>query len=167
MKAPILGIITIFFLQLGFVAYQKAEQVLDLTYQPVAPIRTGSIGAADVDITYGRAGVGDEDQTMPGKMPLVRSQTSRYGHAAAVRRRASRPRPFFEPAREASPDDFRAVVITYRKPKKEQSAAPQATVAISDGPSSDKKKKKSFLAKTGGVIKKPYDWIKSIGSVFD
>lgn len=164
MKGPILGILTIFFLQLGFVAYQGAEATLNLAYTPINPIRSPRLAVADLneiddlDTTVETISGSRDDISEPGI-------SARPSTAAFARRTNKKIRPTFEPDRQASSDVFTATVITYRKPAESRIKSEPKPVEL-PGPLPESPKR-SFLSKTAGVIKKPYKWIKSVGSAFN
>lgn len=163
MIKPILGILAVFFAQLAFVGYIYLEQPLD----------TASI--SPIAILGPPLSIFDSE---PDTVVLKRSS----GPASAIpvnRKAAAEPvviaakRSIRQPSRNSGYqiDHLVAfqkpVVITYRT---EYPAAASSVSRESDGrdftasPKLPSNEKKSLLSKALPVIKKPYDWLKAIGS---
>lgn len=139
MKKPILGIIAVFCLQLGFIAYTAFDLPVDFaSVPPVARATAKSV------------------QLETGLDPIV---VVRSGGPVAIERvrhdpGSTRVSPTARRARKPQPDQN---ITATRQPPRER----PRTEYPGGVP-----EKRSFAAKVMPVIKKPYDWAKAIAGIF-
>lgn len=172
MRGPILGIIAVFMLQLGVIGYGTISRFFDASAE-VAAVFTPSqplaeLSELDFDI-----------DTAPAADTLVFNQTVDAPEVANVR--TARRLTTVRPAIRTFETDFRPVTITVPTPSPYTFAvfepqAPQTETLMTQASepngvnhetsarSVDIRRKRGFLAKTFTVIKKPYDWMKVVGS---
>jgi len=170
MKRIILGIFTVFALQLGFIVYSAMDRPMD-GLAAVNALPTTQLAIADIPDTQGALDLFDTspDRNATGEI-VAASTTAPNRRPSGLRRSRNRT--------TANPDsrtvDFEPVVIAYQKhpaikfrTEYPQTAAPPSVPAnhqLSAKAVARPEKKKSFLAKSAAVLKKPYDWLKAIGS---
>jgi len=173
MKKPILGIIAVFCAQLAFIGYTFLDRPIDTaSVSPVAKFSTPT-AAFDPDDTIMVVRSGGPEIAQPEIMRAAANPT-----ATVAKRSGTAPRKNYF---ERSPDFVaiqKPVVITYRTGTPivfrseypiEATPSPQAddrgyTASTEIYRAKPYKEKKSFASKTLPVLKKPYDWLKTIAS---
>ncbi len=168
MKLPILGIIIVIFLQLGFTAYNALDRPME-SLSLVKAVRVGNIPVAELpDDLVVNADFYDE--VRPRFRYMIRDFTISSANVRNNRRPASQVVfsntviriPAAKPLRlqtVAMEKPWESTVITYPKPI--HSGRESENLAFAAERSSEKK---SFVAKSVSVMKKPYGWIKALGS---
>ena len=170
MKLPLLGITTILLLQLGYTAYNALDRPLSSLY-PVSHIAIG---------TEPPAVLADESDTALDSYTVVRADVRQMNDRSINFARSERRRQT-EPAPQKVIFRNTVIRIPYAKPLTPQLVAmrrswnadlpkqPQpmrpgserVSFVLSTNRSSEKR---SFASKSVAVLKKPYDWIKTLGS---
>ena len=169
MKKPLLGIFAVFCLQLGFIAYnaiipaEGSPMNVDEVATTAAPLPVFS----DLDFV----------SSVPVSAPELTSDPE-----APRAQRSGVPRPRSASVKNNDfrvfQTDFKSVSITVPKPSpftfavREPStrteypttAAPERTPAAYEVRTLERRKKRNFFAKSLAVVKKPYDWLKAVGS---
>jgi hypothetical protein len=172
MKGPVLGIAAVFILQLVVIGYGTASRFFD------APVEIGSVATSsqplphisdadfvefELDVTV-NAGVEESDDLRPVPAKASSSRTIAKG-----------------PGVRTFDIQFKPVTINVPKPSSYTFAAYEPSQPSTEFPrtqASDRepvtyeisaktmavRRKKSFFSKTFSVIKKPYDWMKVVGS---
>jgi hypothetical protein len=167
MKLPILGIVTIVFLQLGFTAYNAMDRPLASLYtvqrvptgsDPLAVLPDESDGALD---SYAVVRSGLRDRSVNFSPADVRRRPRPAEKAVMFRNTVIR----IPPARSLMPQ-----LVAMQKPW-DSAAIKQSQPMRSGGESENfplpvdrSSEKRSFASKSASVLKKPYDWIKALGS---
>lgn len=173
MKGPILGIVAVFLLQLGVIGYGTISRFFD------APVEVGSIAVpaqplamlSDLDFVEGDiVAVGEQGVFSP-------TLVSARGTAAVRPRSITDKRPGFR----SFDTDFRPVTITVPTPSPHTFAVYEPPPSRTEYPltqASDRvpvsfeisaqgtkvRDGRGFFSKTLNVIKKPYVWVKAVGS---
>ena len=167
MKPTILGIILVVLcLQLGFIVYSAVERQMD-TLVAVNEISTASVANADIPETWDNLDLLHTDADREIDDEVVAASAKRtIRRPSGTRRSLNRI--------VASPVNFEPVVIAYKKlPAVEfHTEHPQNLPASTEPPTysfpaksaSRPEKRRSFLLKSVAVLKKPYDWLKAVGS---
>jgi len=166
MRKLVLGIIALIAVQFAFVTYtillkSSAELVDDLAMAQPVPYMPDLV---KIDPLVDSTGLVTEPETVIRPVEPDNPKTNRIVPTVPERTakrqgspetRGSKAAFVPAPADTASPGDFESVVIRYNR-----------NPSVSDCESRDapKTKKRSYLAKAGPVIKKPWDWLKAIGS---
>ena len=187
MKKLILAISGVFCLQLGFIAYHASDPSAETSFLVIDERATdrslkGNVAEPfvdDVDIAefepemLDEAPDIDDTERYIDQRPEIVPQTARY-----VRRKRPALNTFVS---QNTADDLRPVNVTYSVYQpvefKTQSARPRTEYprAIADqapqayemnAKIASKPKKRNFFGKTFAVVKKPYDWLKAVGSTF-
>jgi hypothetical protein len=161
MTRLVLGIIGIFALQLGFIAYQSIDRRFGMVHSAMGE-RTGEIvRVADIStpdsIIYPAPADWFESEVPPR---LEKSAAIRRPAATAVAvHRTPRQRLRSLPDRSEAAL-FRPVIIRYgdgsSKDYKPDQPSPVEKLS--------RKEKRSFFAKAMPIVKKPYNWLKALGS---
>ena len=164
MTKLVLGIIAVGLLQVAFVAYTHLEQPLTVAMLPEQPEAGAEVVPSLIPETPVPSATDDTEwEATPTKAryPPEESQETRdqvlaskpttNSRAVDVGRVAG-----FDRERTARPGDFSTVVISYTGSRAESSAC--------DIPSTPKPKNRSLMAKAAPVVKKPWEFIKAIGS---
>ena len=170
MKLPLLGIITIVVLQLSYTAYNALDRPLASLY----PVRHIAIGAEPLAV------LADESETNLESYGVVRADVRQMnGRDVHFSRAGLRRQP--EPAPQKVIFRNTVIMVPYAKPLTTQMVATERSrdttvpkqplpmrsggeaksFALSARQSSEKR---SFASKSVAVLKKPYDWIKTLGS---
>jgi hypothetical protein len=173
MRKLVLGIIAVGLAQFAFVNYLDLQSPIELAVAPVQKYPP----AANPDLNLLESPT-DSAVTMPDPPELVsRPRPRRTGtnlRAASVPEQAAKlddpvvihipePSAYRAPIQTAAPPEFQSVVIRYNgKPETSDCGAPD--IPKPRKPSFIEPKKRSFIAKAVPVIKKPWDWIKALGS---
>jgi hypothetical protein len=172
MKGPVLGIAAVFILQLVVIGYGTASRFFD------APVEIGSVATSSQPLPHisdadfvefelddnVNAGVKERDDLRPVHVKASRSRTIAKG--SGVRTFDTQFRPVtinvpkpssytfsaYEPSQPRT--EFPLTQASDRDPVTYETSA--KTMAV--------RRKKSFIAKAFSVIKKPYDWMKVVGS---
>jgi len=164
MSKLVLGIIAVGLLQVAFVAYTHLEQPLTVAMLPEQPeagaealpslITETPVSRATDDperaVTLSKTQFSWEESSVTSERVLA-SKTSTNSRAVDAGRDVG-----FEPERSARSGDFNTVVISYTGNRAESSEC--------DTPSTQKPKSRSLMAKAAPVVKKPWEFIKAIGS---
>ena len=163
MKLTILGILAVLCLQFGFIVYSAIERQMD-TLVALNEIPTASVANADVPETWDSLDVLDTDREI--KSDVVAASEKRVIRRPSGPRRANKIM--------AAPVNFEPVVVAYQKlPAVEFGTEHPQNLPTSSEPASNQphaevvpqpEKKRSFLSKSAAVLKKPYDWLKAVGS---
>ena len=174
----VFGIIAVVCIQLAFVAYTMLQSPLELALGPVNAGSRPEIADArqfdeieyygvfepeseDIDVRRAPKRSVDRDLAADRPIPTVKSLRS---EAVSQRRPAFNPSPrqftprYSNTPRAASPSDFKTVVIRYD----DSSRIPDC-----DKLSTPKPRKRSLAAKAAPVIKKPWEWMKTVASKFN
>lgn len=171
MKWPIFGILAVFLLQLGVIGYGSADRyfaadpdvaAIAIPFDELPTVTDRDLETLDPnppDLVSGPLVAQNTSQAI-----RTRSSVSRKG---VVRTFDTDFRPVTIRVPEPSPYTFAVL-----EPEPQRTERPKSVAASEFGdvlkPTSarivEKKKKRSFMAKTFSVIKKPYDWMKAVGS---
>ncbi|MFT3743890.1 MAG: hypothetical protein QM785_06295 [Pyrinomonadaceae bacterium] len=186
MKKLILAISGVFCLQLGFIAYHANDPSAETSFLAIDERATDRSLKGNVAVPFvesaeiaefepeflDEAPDVDESERYFDPRPDFTPQTARY---------TRRKRPALNTFVQNTNDDLRPVNVTYSVYQpvefKTQSARPRTEYprAIADqapqtyemnAKIASKPKKKNFFGKTLAVVKKPYDWLKAVGSTF-
>ncbi len=160
----VLGIIAVGLLQVAFVAYTHLEQPLTVAMLPEQPEAGAdalpSLNTEPLDL---RATDNTERPATPTRARLSREKSSDSPGQLLVSKPTTNSREVragrvagFERERSARSGDFSTVVISYSGNRAESPAC--------DIPSTAKPKNRSLMAKAAPVVKKPWEFIKAIGS---
>ncbi|HVF47859.1 MAG TPA: hypothetical protein VNA17_09865 [Pyrinomonadaceae bacterium] len=160
MTRLVLGIIAVFSLQVAFMTYQSIDRWFGSVGSTVGEVTAELLPIAEVAI----ADVAEEPA--PGKptelkKPGYLAKTERRRRAqlafTAVRKTPVAPR---HPVRDQAAADMKPVVIEYKGPPRKTYGS-EHIAARSDRP---RPEKRSFFARTLSIVKKPYSWLKAVGS---
>lgn len=173
MRGPVLGIAAVFVLQLGVIGYGTASRIFD------APADVSSITTAAQPLPLiTDADFNEFEPDALNHERFAETETYRAAYARATRGRATT-------ARNAGvrnfPTEFRPVTINVPSPSPYTFAAyePQQSRTeypltqasdrdpvnyVASAKASSVRQKRGFFVKTLSVIKKPYDWMKAVGS---
>jgi hypothetical protein len=156
----ILGIIIILGLQASFQVYNAVERT-DIAFASIERISEPQL--APFSRPVAAAEVPETGVDLPRSSALARPQVTLARHSAPVRS-AARLTTFASAVKSPRP---RTQTVERRAPALPQStavaASKQTRPRLYDGPSVDRDQdgKGSFVAK---VVKKPYEWLKTVGS---
>ena len=177
MRKLILGILAVFCVQFAFVIFTALQSPLEVAVAPIfsdpkteiphfEPAETAD--ADDVDAgspeaedsaAAAESRAADERFMAPSRRPRPAArpaviESGSPGFQAAEKRSAQ----YFTTERESAAGLYETVVISYDR-----------SPAISDCEMKEtpKTKKRSYIAKAAPVIKKPWEWIKAVGSKFN
>ncbi len=175
MKRPVLGIIAIFCLQLGFVAYTAVERSFDRLIV-VNEVTSDTNPIADTTAIL----IESESQNA-GSIRVTNRVKSKEITVSTPRRRTN-----IRPAGDALVSVKKILKVPVPRPvnRMPQSVAvqmPSKTRTLTEYPDSmllddksknskdstlhvQKKENKSLISKSVSIIKKPYDWLKALGS---
>ena len=163
MKLPILGIIIVIFLQLGFTAYYS----LDRPIESLVAVRAVTIGTNSIASTHNNP----DDESF--------RSTDRIENSISALNIRNNKRPAginwissnkqipasrttnIVPRFVAAQKPLESITITYPKPNP---TSGESENNLSTARLVAKPEKRSFVAKSVSVMKKPYDWIKALGS---
>ncbi len=170
MKKPIIGIIAVFLLQLGVIGYGSVERYFDAD-PDVAAIPTPNDALPTItDVDLETAAPIEVNSVAE---PLVAQSLS---HGTRPRSSASRKsvirtfetdfRPVTIKVPEPSPYTFAVLEPEPQRTEYPKAVASERSEILKPASAriAEKKRKRSFMAKTFSVIKKPYDWMKAVGS---
>ena len=165
MQKIVVGIIAVFFVQVGFQIYSAVSRTnYAYTSATIDPLFTpGSLDRSAVPPYLGnlyRSSLPSEKAETPrprSEEPIEYQARSPYQPVQAVKRGSRRP----EVLRSAAigPD----IVITIAPPVRPAYSPTNAIVSSSV----KREKKRSFLSKSLHVLKKPYDWLKAVAMKLD
>lgn len=173
MRGPILGIITVFMIQLGVIGYGTISRFFDAAAEvaavstPDQPLATLS----DLDFVDVSPEPEGDRFVLPRNVnapasAAVRTSRRQVATRSAIRTFETDFRPVKISVPTPSPYSFAAfepqAPLTETSKTQASEAAPLNYVASSR--SVDVRNKRGFMAKTFTVIKKPYDWMKAIAS---
>lgn len=174
MKGKILGIITIFFLQLGFIGYTQVTTLFDASTE-IGALSSPENPLAEIsDLDF----VDVEDSEVEPVYAKANNAPYHRNATLAVRKTYSK-----RPAFRTYDTDLDAVSIevprspgytfaSYTRPEPKRRAYHEETLrsepAKIEEPvrvhTVERRKKRSLASKTFAVIKKPFDWMKALGS---
>ena len=175
MKKFILGIIVVFFLQFGFVAYHATNRDIAAVKKIAGEVNSGS-DLLMLAITNSQA---DPEVALLDQEFFI--QTADFPTGESIKPREFR-RTFISKGIDQNAKSIKAVhrakvirdqhLVASHKPvkrpgnkdgssKKRMHFPPDDLVAVDQEPDH---KGKSFIAKALPIIKKPYDWLKALGS---
>ncbi|MEQ1606043.1 MAG: hypothetical protein ABL999_14360 [Pyrinomonadaceae bacterium] len=185
MKKLILAISGVFCLQLGFIAYHASDPAAETSFLVIDERATDrSLKGNVVEPFVGNAEIAELDPEFLDEAPetdeVERYVDPRPGFPPQTATYIRRKRPALNTfVSQNTADDLRPVSVTYNVYRpvefKTQSTRPRTEYprAVADqAPQSfemnakiaSKPKKKNFFGKTLAVVKKPYDWLKAVGS---
>ena len=165
MRKPILAIIAIFCLQAAFITYMNRPPA-ELALAPEFPAAVDEVVGDLVDLRFMTESSIPE---LPEPAAVVASEVgqprsdpssitvARQGHKKAGRYRTASKDPVPKGSRRGNDDAFNDVVITYVR-------SAETTDCEGDA---EKSQKSSLLAKAAPIVKKPWGFLKSIGSKFN
>jgi hypothetical protein len=172
MRKLVLGIIALVAVQFAFVTYMMVLQPpVDVARTETRhdPVRTDAVNGPAEAEPLESPELPESDAAAPIAEPTHTRQISVASNASNAHQRVAKPvrpstrrvaRPAFDaaPSRPAGPEEFRSVVISYnRKPSASDCEAPAV-------PATTAPAKRADVAKTVPVFKKPWKWIKALGS---
>jgi hypothetical protein len=187
MKKLILAISGVFCLQLGFIAYHANDPAAETSFLVVDERATDrSLKGNVVEPFVGDVEVAEFEPEFLDEAPetdtIERNIASRPDLSPQTATYVRRKRPALNSfVSQNTADDLRPVSVTYNVYQpvefKTRSTHPRTEYprAIADqapqtfemnAKIASKPKKKNFLGKTLAVVKKPYDWLKAVGSTF-
>ncbi len=177
MRKLVLGILAVFCLQFAFVIFTTLQSPLDVAVAPIYFDPRTEIPSFEPAVTVGTE---DAESILPESEDAVASvepaaadekfiAPSRRSRSAVrsvaiegekplVEAPEKRPARYFTSDSESAAGVYETVVISYDR-----------SSAISDCEMNEtpKAKKRSYIAKAAPVIKKPWEWIKAVGSKFN
>ena len=164
MTKLVLGIIAVGLLQVAFVAYTHLDQPLTVAMLPEQPEAGAEVVPSLIPETPVPSATDDPEwEATPTKARFSRDEGRDSRDQVLVSRTSTNSRAVeagpvagFERERSARSDDFSTIVISYTGSRAESSAC--------DIPSTPKPKNRSLMAKAAPVVKKPWEFIKAIGS---
>ncbi|MEP6704000.1 MAG: hypothetical protein ABJB34_04280 [Acidobacteriota bacterium] len=165
MKGPILGIIAVFCLQLGFTLYTAIDREIG-EMVAVGEIRDGTTLLANLDQDYD---VPESLISAPASQrPVLYSRPTFVSSKRSEKLPASRS-VTFEPvliAYQKYPEiKFKTETPRVTPPVVSEAKTFQASAEVRTGTvTRTKREKRSFFSKSVAVIRKPYDWLKAVGS---
>ena len=175
MRGPIAGIIAVFMLQLGVIGYGSATRYFDESAE-VAAVRLPaadlpSVSDSDVEISepvlpqqFEFAEIGNPVTPKPANGNV---RAAEHGNRSiGLRTFDTDFRPVTIRVPEPSPYTFSVIEPEPQKPAEAKPVASERPDILKPASARVvvKKHRRSFMSKTFAVIKKPYDWIKAIGS---
>ena len=177
MRKLVLGILAVFCVQFAFVIFTALQSPLDVAVAPIdpdiitenpvfEPAKTPDAVDADTslpepDVTVAAAELkGNNDRFVApsrrsrslARPVAVETETSR------VQAAANRPSRYFTDSSESAVGVYETVVINYDR---------NPVLSDCEMNETPKAKKRSYIAKAAPVIKKPWEWIKAVGSKFN
>ena len=155
MKWPILGIIAVFCLQLGFTAYNAIDRPIEMLVA-VNAIPVGALSVADVtdlSVSYDEGEVAATTRNIRPALATFASAKKAFSVSAAHE-------PDRAPQLVASNKPFETVTIKYSR----AGAIGSDSEKFKPTNALPQQEKRSLVAKSVAVIKKPYDWLKALGS---
>lgn len=164
MSKLVLGIIAVGLLQVAFVAYTHLEQPLTVAMLPEQPeARADVLPSLITETPVSRATNDFEREATPTKARYSWEESQDTRDQVLASKPTTKPRAVdagsitgFERERSARSGDFSTVVISYTGSRTES--------PVCDTPSTQKPKNRSLMAKAAPVVKKPWEFIKAIGS---
>lgn len=162
MKHLVLGILVVFCLQLGFNAYNAIDRQ-GATLVAINEVTSGTNPVANVfDISNDDRFLNGDNVEYVSDQPALWTRGRRAGFVpvkAVLFLKKGVPTANESPVSMQKP--LKNITITYQRPTQAATAvktsAPSAAVAAYT-------EKRSFASKSVSVIKKPYDWLKAVGS---
>ncbi len=159
MRRPLLGIIVVFCLQMGFIAYTAINRPIE-TLMPVKEIASETNTIADApDIPDGTEVLNDKDSSGVSRKRIVTETL--ISSRKVVRAPASRPI-YRVPQMVASQKPVKTRLKT-EYPQPTPFTTESKNYPLSARVVSRSEKKSFFLSKSVAVFRKPYDWLKAIG----
>ena len=161
MKRPVFGIIAMFCLQLGFIAYNAIDRPSDALVA-VNEVVSGTNPIADVPNILN--GVDDEEFSVspPESRKSRRPNVAAFVYIKHIAK-VSTTRPINAAPQYVALQKPLETTIRIEYPK----AMPIVSKSENYQPSSPiapRSEKRSFVSKSFSVLKKPYDWLKALGS---
>ena len=178
MKGWVFGIVGVFCLQAGFIALTAIDRPFE-TMVAVNEVTSGAhpvadtIGFADADEFTVYESEPGTDELLGESISFSTPATRKVKRVRTVQRARKR----FVKTPQAQPVNFEPVIIAVRKHPpikfKTEYARFEPVPRVSDPKEESvharpvsKPAKKSFASKSIAVLKKPYDWLKALGSKF-
>jgi len=168
-KQTMLGILVVLCMQFGFIVYSAVERPLD-PLVAVNEIPMLSVANADVPETWDGLDLLDTnpDREVGGDVAFASAKRT-------IRRPSGTRRSLNNIV--TGPVNFEPVVIAYQKlPAVEFRTEYPQNLPVSSKPANYQlpaktvplpERKRSFLSRSAAVLKKPYDWLKAVGSRLD
>jgi hypothetical protein len=168
MKKLILGIVLVGIIQFAFVVYTQLQAPLKLDVAAVqfeaAPLTVAPPNISDPAPSYEPVKISDNSG--------LRSASQRSGANTSAVKRSKRINSEF--AAKTYGSKFDSVNFTQQKPARSKDLTSLAVsyrdsrpAADRDCPDDEIRPKRSFVAKAAPVVKKPWEWIKALGSKFN
>lgn len=159
MARLVFGIIAIASLQVAYMAYQSIDRRFGSVASTVGDLTAEPLPIADIAFTDpGVAPTSGKPTELKKKAYLAKAERPRRSQFAftAVRKPPVEPR---RPDRDQAVADIKPVVIEYQGPPRNTYGSEQLAVR-----SDRRSEKRSFFARTLSIVKKPYSWLKTVGS---
>lgn len=171
MKLPLLGIIIIIFLQLGFTAYNSLDRSIGSLYVVNSPAAgTYSVASLPEDFISDfdryndvRPRLRQADDGDVVSAPVLRKKRQQHMSGAVFTNTVIK-----IPATKFSPEMLHLIAMQKRIESENAKPLPPTrpvghaeVVAVRADRQSGKR---SFFSRSASVIKKPYDWVKALGS---
>lgn len=175
MKGPILGILAIFLLQLGFISYTRVTSIFESAaeIEPISAAETPFPEYSDLDVV-------DADRNQVNIRYSAQTVGIRERHSATSRSSPRTPPAIRTFETDLAPISIRVprpspyVFVSYEKPPAPDRRTEYPSAVARTGSRGEvetirvntveRKKRRSFTSKTLAVIRKPFDWMKAIGS---
>ena len=173
MRKLVLGIFAVVCVQFAFVIYTALQSPLDLAVGPIFSDMIADRTATDLDETPAAPVVDESENEGSGSEPSKKLESRQPSHperaeaperdqrstdrTSPVEARPIRSDEGFETLRTAAPNDFETVVISYDR-------SPEISECDKIRYDAPQPKKRSYIAKAAPVVKKPWEWIKAVGS---
>jgi hypothetical protein len=171
MKAYALGIIAVLSLSIGYSAYRNAEanreEALAVARDIPETVITPTFGKreADIEVPEMASAMFASELDDRGARPRVHAAGNAVKAQAAgkevIARKASR-----LPSRDAGIPAFATTVIYYKEPDRSLLADTGLESRVLAG-REERRKNRSLLSKTFSVVKKPYEWLKTVAAKLD
>ena len=159
MKLPLLGIMLVVLVQLGFTAYNAVDRPLESLIAVSAITRSTSPLAPDDDLSaYDGSGRAYRAVAFSNKRRVEAAQEATY----YVPRKNAFARRMLN-TEVAMQRPFENTTITYNIPPGRGSESDNDHPA-SYQPAFRTPENRSFVARSAAVVRKPYDWLKTLGS---
>ncbi|PYS98014.1 MAG: hypothetical protein DMF63_18350 [Acidobacteria bacterium] len=153
MRKLVLGIIALVTVQFAFVTYTMLLSSSAEPIDEVAMLRP--LPAASHHIASTAETVTESETVAPPKQQRRNGAIAPAKRVASTEIRAAKPAFMPAPSEPASSSEFENVVIRYNRNPNDSDCEFRGF---------PKSKKRSYIAKAGPAIKKPWDWLKAIGS---
>ncbi|QQS34334.1 MAG: hypothetical protein IPM50_07145 [Acidobacteriota bacterium] len=168
MKKWILGIVLVGIIQFAFVVYTQLQAPLELD---VAAVEFGADPLTPSPVSIDGPAPSSEPAKNWDISGLRAVSRNSDVYASAIKRPARKNSTFaaktdgskadrinFTPPKPARSEDHNTVAVSYSDARK---------TADCDGFDDEARQKRSFIAKAAPVVKKPWEWMKALGSKFN